>query len=140
MAKYRLTRLSKKDFDQIVADNKSLYPELAVRLPYMFVYEILKHQNTRKDPFSINTERRAVGYRIRKINGKFICDPYCWIVTNPERLLGESVNEKVKGEIYVGVEVSPELIKKYGSQANTYVQNNLSAIKSCSTPRAFNYD
>lgn len=132
----RLTRLEPSVQESIIADTLSLLPELASRIGYMYVYEMVKWRNTNKEPFSIDNTDRAVGYAIRKVRGKYVVSPYCWIIRNDDLLLGESVGYKEPGTIYVGVRVSDEMQYKYRNHANNHILNSLSAIKACSTPRA----
>lgn len=114
-----------------VCADSGYIPQFEQRFRTMAFFTVTKELKQRTDIFSyVPAEHRvAVGYRIQHKNGKFIAEPWVFVVENPLKSTATEITTRVPNSLYFGSLVPLELLAKFGAQSYNLMLGNLDLLK-----------
>lgn len=115
---------------RVCADSDYI-PQFEQRFRTMAYFTVTKELKKRTDIFSyVPAEQRvAVGYRIQHRAGKFIAEPWVFLVDDPLKSFATEITVRVPNSLYFGSLVPPELFDKFGTQAYNLMLGNLDLLR-----------
>lgn len=115
---------------KVCADSEYI-PQFEQRFRTMAYFTVTKELKQRTDIFSYvpAKQRVAVGYRIQHRSGRYIAEPWVFIVDNPLKSFATEITTRVPNSLYFGSLVPEELLAKYGTQAYNLMLGNLDLLR-----------
>lgn len=115
-----------------ICEDNAFIPQFEQRFLTMALFSVSKALELQTDVFSYSPpkgQRIAVGYRVQYVKGKYVAEPWCFIVPNAMKSSGVEINTRPDRSIYFGSLVPDELIKQHGTLAYSLMLGNLNLLK-----------
>lgn len=115
-----------------VCSDSGYIPQFEQRLRTMAFFTCTKELRHRADIFSYvpaERQRVAVGYRIQQRGGKFIAEPWVFIIPDPLKSFATEITTRVPNSLYFGSLVPQELLDQFGTQAYNLMLGNLDLLR-----------
>lgn len=115
-----------------ICEDNAFIPQFEQRFLTMAMFAVRKGMNQNTDIFSYRptqNQRVAVGYRIQFVKGKYVAEPWCFVVPDAMKSVGVEINSLPDKAIYFGSIVPDSLIEQHGTLAYSLMLGNLNLLK-----------
>lgn len=115
-----------------ICEDNAFIPQFEQRFMTMALFAVHKDLKLQTDVFSYSPpqgQRMAVGYRVQYIKGKYVAEPWCFIVPNALKSSGVEINHRPDLAIYFGSLVPVDLFAQHGTLAYSLMLGNLNILK-----------
>lgn len=115
-----------------ICEDNAFIPQFEQRFLTMALFSVRSALKRNTDIFSYsppNGQHIAVGYRIQYIKGKYIAEPWCFVVPDAMKSVGIEINSLPDRAIYFGSIVPDSLIAQHGTLAYSLMLGNLPLLK-----------
>lgn len=128
----RQTRARQEMILKQICEDSRYIPQFEQRFRTMALFTVNKDLKRRTDIFSYvpaDGQSIAVGYRIQHTNGRYLAEPWTFIVEDPIKSVGIEITERIPNSLYFGSVVPQPLIDEYGTNAYSLMLGNLNLLK-----------
>ncbi|WOL24351.1 hypothetical protein fHeYen902_005c [Yersinia phage fHe-Yen9-02] len=118
-----------------ICHDSAYIPQFEQRFRTMTLFSVRKALGLKTDIFSYlpkADQQIAVGYRIQYVGGRFLAEPWAWIVNDNLKSVGTEITDLLQNAIYFGTTVPVAMIAQYGSQAYSLLLGNLRMLQKLS--------
>ncbi|QZE59698.1 hypothetical protein pEaSNUABM39_00118 [Erwinia phage pEa_SNUABM_39] len=115
-----------------ICEDNAFIPQFEQRFLTMALFTVRKSRNQNTDVFSCRPtkgQHMAVGYRIQYVKGKYVAEPWCFVVPDAMKSSGEEINVRPENSIYFGSIVPDSLLEQHGTLAYSLMLGNLNLLK-----------
>lgn len=115
-----------------ICEDNAFIPQFEQRFMTMALFSVRKQLNQNTDIFSyrpLDGQHMAVGYRVQYIKGKYVAEPWCFVVPDAMKSVGIEINSRPDKAIYFGSIVPESLIEQHGTLAYSLMLGNLNLLK-----------
>ncbi|UAW96608.1 hypothetical protein pEaSNUABM22_00121 [Erwinia phage pEa_SNUABM_22] len=115
-----------------ICEDNAFMPQFEQRFLTMALFAVRKSRNQNADVFSCRPtkgQHMAVGYRVQYVRGKYVAEPWCFVVPDAMKSIGEEINTRPDNSIYFGSIVPDSLIAQHGTLAYSLMLGNLNLLK-----------
>lgn len=115
-----------------ICEDSAYIPQFDQRFRTMAMFSVRQSQNRNTDIFSTlppKGQHIAVGYRIQFTKGRYIAEPWCFIVPDAMKSVGVEINTRPDKALYFGSIVPENLINQHGTLAYSLMLGNLNLLK-----------
>lgn len=115
-----------------ICEDNAFIPQFEQRFLTMAMFSVRKSLNRNTDIFSYSPPTRqhiAVGYRVQYLKGKYVAEPWCFVVPDAMKSVGIEINSRPDKAIYFGSIVPQDLIDQHGTLAYSLMLGNLNLLK-----------
>lgn len=127
-----LTRERQEAVLKKICEDNAFIPQFEQRFRTMAMFSVHRAMKQNVDVFSYSPPTHqpiAVGYRVQFQKGKYIAEPWCFIVPNAMKSVGVEINDLVPRAIYFGSIVPDSLINQHGTLSYSLMLGNLNLLK-----------
>lgn len=127
-----LTPARKEAVLKKICEDNAFIPQFEQRFLTMAMFSVRRAMNQSSDIFSYRPtkdQHMAVGYRIQFVKGKYVAEPWCFIVPDLMKPIGVEITTMPDKAIYFGSVVPDSLINQHGTMAYSLMLGNLNLLK-----------
>lgn len=115
-----------------ICEDNAFIPQFEQRFLTMALFSVRKSRKQNTDVFAYRPtkdQHMAVGYRIQYVKGKYVAEPWCFVVPDAMKSIGEEINVRPDKALYFGSIVPDSLIEQHGTLAYSLMLGNLNLLK-----------